>query len=70
MSKDVIQLIAAFFGAMGFAIVFNVRRPLVIYGAIGGFLSWGLFLVMEDIFANPFIACLISSAFSAFFYNQ
>lgn len=67
MSKDIIQLIAAFFGAMGFAMVFNVRRPLIIFGALGGVLSWGLFLLMEDIFVNPFIACLISSAFSAFY---
>ena len=67
MSNDIIQLIAAFFGAMGFAMVFNVRHSLVIYGALGGLLSWGLFLFMEDIFANPFIACLISSSFSAFY---
>ncbi len=67
MYNDIIQLIAAFFGAMGFAIVFNVRHSLVIYGALGGLLSWGLFLLMEDVFVNPFIACLISSAFSAFY---
>ena len=67
MSKDIIQLVAAFFGAMGFAIVFNVRKNLVIYGALGGLLSWGIFLLMEDLFLNPFIACLISSGFSAFY---
>ena len=65
--SDIIQLIAAFFGAGGFAVIFNVRFPLVIYGALGGFLSWGIFLIMEDLVINPFVACLISSAFSAFY---
>ena len=67
MPVEIIQLIAAFFGAAGFAILFNVRFPLVIYGALGGLLSWGVFLAMENIGANPFVACLVSSAFSAFY---
>lgn len=67
MKSDIIQLIAAFFGAGGFALVFNVRPSLVIYGALGGLLSWGLFLLMEDLIGNHFVACLVSSAFSAFY---
>ena len=40
------QLITAFLGTLGFGLLFNIRGKNLWLAAFGGFLSWGLFLLL------------------------
>ena len=39
-----IQIISAFFGAVGFAVLFNVQRPRLYWAGLGGMLGWAIYL--------------------------
>lgn len=67
MSKELIQLISAFLGSAGFALVFNIRISLLFLASLGGFFSWGIFLVVHSLSGNYFVACFVASAFAALF---
>ena len=41
-----IQLITAFLGSLGFALVFHVRRERLLLASLGGLLAWGAYLLM------------------------
>lgn len=45
----IIQLIAAFFGSMGFAMLFKIKRHHLLTGSFGGFISWGVYLIVYAI---------------------
>jgi len=62
-----IQLIAAFFGAAGFALVFNIHMKHLLLASIGGFFSWMVYLFMYDAVGNYFVSCFVSSAFCAIY---
>lgn len=40
------QLITAFLGTLGFGVLFNIRGRKLWLAALGGFLSWGFFLLL------------------------
>ena len=40
-----IQIIAAFFGSLGFALLFNLRGQWLFFTALGGDLSWCVYLI-------------------------
>lgn len=40
----VIQLITAFSGSIGFAMLFNIKRNKLFVAGFGGFLAWGVYL--------------------------
>ena len=63
----IIQLIAGMLGSVGFAMMFGLKAKYILSAAIGGFLSWGLYLLGMHIFDNIFLACLMASAFCAFY---
>ncbi|MBR2405177.1 MAG: threonine/serine exporter family protein [Clostridia bacterium] len=67
MKENIIQLITAFLGSAGFALVFNIRNSLVFMVSVGGFFSWGLFLIFQSITANYFVASFAASAFAALY---
>lgn len=48
----VIQLVSAFFGSMGFAILFNIKKKHLITGSLGGFVSWGVYLLVFYFFKS------------------
>lgn len=63
--NEIIQVLAAFAGSMGFAILFNVRGKRLIAAAIGGLLSWLLFIIISKYIMNDpvvyfIVACVIS----------
>ena len=43
---EIIQIITGFLGALGFAIIYNIRGKKLVAAALGGFLSWSLFLLL------------------------
>ncbi len=65
--NTVIQLIAAFLGAFGFAFVFDSKIKYAIIGSIGGVCAWGIFLFADIYSERVFFACLFAWFFAAFF---
>ena len=57
-----IQLVTAFTGSLGFALLFNVKRRNLLLGGLGGTLAWGIYLLAglltpDDVF-RFFVASL------------
>lgn len=42
-----IQIVTGFFGSFGFAIHFHIRGKKLLFAALGGFLSWTLFVLLK-----------------------
>jgi Uncharacterized conserved protein len=62
--NHVVQIAAAFFGSLGFALLFGLRRRYLLPASLGGLLSWALYLLLEHLLSSPFLACFAASAFS------
>ena len=62
MTEALIQITTAFVGSLGFALLFGLRRRYVLPAAVGGMLSWGVYLLLSRFLPSDFLACLIASA--------
>ncbi len=60
----VIQLLSAFAGSLGFALLFGLRRRYLLPAGLGGMLAWGLYLLLGALLRLPFLCCLAASAFA------
>ncbi len=67
MKPELLQLIYAFFGSLGFALVFNLKIKRLIPAALGGLFAWGVFLLVKHVSNHLFIATFASSVFAALF---
>lgn len=69
MKEIIIQLLTAFTGSLGFAMLFGIRREHVPFAALGGLLSWGVYLLvhawMPGVFLPNLAAALFSSAYAS-----
>ena len=63
----VIELLTALLGALGFAVLFQLRKGLWVAAALGGLINWGAYLAFEQLFGNIFIACFIAAAVSVIY---
>ena len=59
------QMIAAFVGSIGFAIVLRIKGRQIIYAGIGGFITWGIYLLAYGEFESYFLANFIAAVFVA-----
>ncbi len=59
-----IQLLTAFLGSLGFALLFGVRKRHLLPAALGGMLSWGVYLAMDLWLGMNFLSCLAASVFA------
>lgn len=60
------QILAATLGALGFSLVFGVRKRYMILIALNGGLSWSVYLLINAI-AGDFAANMISAIFCSLF---
>lgn len=67
MSDALIQLLTAFIGALGFSLVFNVRRELLLSASLGGMLVWGVYLFCGHFFEGVFLPSLVAAAFASLY---
>ena len=62
------QIIAGFIGTLGFTILFNLRGKRLVFTAVGGFLSWTLFVVFDNFEVgealNYFIVAFLISVYA------
>lgn len=60
----IIQIAASFFGTLGFGFLFNIRGKKLFWAALGGMLSWALFLGLGLFIENEAIRYFIVSVCS------
>lgn len=63
----VIQIITAALGAFGFALLYRLRPEHLPLAALGGALTWGIYLLGLNFTENIFAASLVASIFCAFY---
>lgn len=68
MKDVIIQLLGALASSYGFALLFRVRRSLVLPASVGGVLCWGTYLLcctfMEGIFYPTLVATVVSTVYA------
>lgn len=62
MERIIFQLIAAVVGTVGFSLIFNVGKKFLAAAAAGGFITWGSFLVCQEIFVLDVLLCAVLAA--------
>lgn len=65
MKEMCIQVIAAFFGSLGFAWILKIKGIQVLYAGIGGMLTWSVYLAAYGQIHSYFFSNLIASIFVA-----
>lgn len=67
-SQALIQILTAFTGSLGYAMMFNLRRKFILAASLGGMVSWAIYLVSlgltDDIVLASFIASIAVSLFA------
>lgn len=67
-AQEIIQIITGFIGSCGFAILFNVRGRRLVFAALGGFISWTLFVIFSRFVpsepANYFMVSFLMSIYA------
>lgn len=58
---QIIQLIAAYIGSLGFSVLFNIRGEKLVFASLGGFLAWGVYLATACIDNNPYLCGFVAS---------
>lgn len=68
ITEGIIHLVTAGFGALGFSLIFNVRRELLPAAAFGGLLDWGVYMMAEWFFGNGvFLPSVVAAAFASIY---
>ena len=66
-SSELIQIVAGFIGSLCFGILFNMRGKRLIAAAVGGLLSWGLFVVLNHFISSEPINYFIVAGIVSFY---
>lgn len=64
MKEIVIQLLSAFAGGFGFALIFGMRRRYLFFASLGALLGWGVYLLTDSLLDSYFLPPLFAAAFS------
>jgi len=67
MKSVIIQLITSFFGSLGFAVIFNLRKKYIIQASIGGIVCWGAYLLTNLASNGVFLPTLVATAVAALY---
>ena len=64
MTTIAAQLLSAFVGSMGIALIFGKRRRYLFAASLGALLGWGVFLLTDWLLGNSFLSSLAAAAFA------
>ena len=64
MKEIVIQLLSAFAGGFGFALIFGMRRRYLFFASLGALLGWGVYLLTDSLLDSYFLPPLFAAAFA------
>ena len=62
MSDMIIQLLTALLGSLGFALLFQLRKGLLVAASVGGLINWGVYLLVANFVDGEFIPCFVAAA--------
>ncbi len=62
-----IRLVASFFGSAAFAVIFNVNKRHVVFGALNGLFTYFVYYAVYYFLKSVFVAALLSTAIAAAF---
>ena len=62
-----VQLITALLGSLGFALIFNERKQLMLPACLGGLGSWAVYLAVRSLGGGLFFAVFMASIFAALY---
>ena len=60
--NDAIQLLAALGGSLGFGALFNLHGKKLVWAALGGLVSWAIYLLVEEFTHNAYLCAFVASA--------
>ena len=61
--EEIIQIIAAFFSSVAFALLYNIRGKKVVLAGFGGMISWAIYLGVGIIHPQEMIQYFFAAAF-------
>lgn len=67
MREIIIQVLMAFFGALGYGLIFRMKLDKLFLGAVGGGLTWIVYLLVKQWNSDVFIGFLISTIFATIY---
>lgn len=67
MSEYIIQIISGALGAIGYSVLFNIRRDKLVFAGIGGALTWLVYLLIFSVNKNLFVCNMVAAAFATFY---
>ncbi len=56
------QVFFAFMGALAYSILFHITRSRLVFAALGGAVSWGVYLALAPVFPGEVLRFFIASA--------
>lgn len=59
--ENILQIIASFMGAAGFALIFNVHGRKIIWIGLGGALSWIVYLLTKNLTGSEFVSLMVAT---------
>ena len=68
ITEGIIHLVTAGIGALGFSLIFNIRKELLPAAAMGGLLDWGVYMLAEWFFGGGvFLPSVAAAAFASLY---
>ena len=64
---EIIQILTGCIGSACFGILFNIRGKRLIATAVGGFLSWALFITLSRVISNDAVAYFVVALLVSFY---
>ena len=64
MIEIVSQLLSAFVGALGFALIFGMRKCYLFAASLGALLGWGVYMLVDALIGDVFLPSLVAAAFA------
>lgn len=65
ITEALLQLLAAFVGSFGFAVLYHIRGVKLFVAGLGGFLTWGVYLLVREPLESLMVANLVAAAFGS-----
>ena len=65
MDQLLLQLLAAFVGSFGFAVLNHIRGVKLLVAGLGGLMTWGLYLLIREPVESLVVSNLVAAAFAA-----
>jgi uncharacterized membrane protein YjjB (DUF3815 family) len=70
METAILGLVTSFFGALGFSLLFNVKKEHLLAASLGGILTWGVYLIATKLLSADDLVASVFSGAACEIYSQ